>query len=213
METVEPDYKTLSNTQVVEGVRSRDATAVNEMYHRYERGLRYAIARIGTAPQDIDDILSETIFTVVMRIQADKGPDNPECLPGFVRTIARRTAMERLNKERRLESLDQPVSSKTEITTRAAMLPSPGRNPEQQVLIAEQAALMRKALAKLQPSDVEILTRFYLQGQKKAQIRLEMGLTETQFRLHKSRAKSRLNNETKKLWVRKPLDRLLMPAA
>jgi DNA-directed RNA polymerase specialized sigma24 family protein len=48
---------------------------------------------------------------------------------------------------------------------------------------------MRKGLERLKPAQREILTRFYVQGQKPEQIRREMNLTATQFRLMKSRSK------------------------
>jgi len=40
--------------------------------------------------------------------------------------------------------------------------------------------------------DREVLTRFYLREESPERIREEMGLTETQFNLLKSRAKARL---------------------
>jgi hypothetical protein len=40
--------------------------------------------------------------------------------------------------------------------------------------------------------EFEVLSRFYLREQPRERIQLEMGLTETQFHLLKSRAKARL---------------------
>jgi len=50
---------------------------------------------------------------------------------------------------------------------------------------------MVQVLQEISPRDREILTRFYLHGQEQDEICQEMNLTETQFRLLKSRAKAR----------------------
>jgi DNA-directed RNA polymerase specialized sigma subunit len=50
---------------------------------------------------------------------------------------------------------------------------------------------MEQVLRSMSARDREILTRFYLQEQTQEQICAEMNLTETQFRLLKSRAKAR----------------------
>ena len=64
-------------------------------------------------------------------------------------------------------------------------------NPEQRLLRAERSDLMLKVLNGISRRDREILTRFYLYEQPQSQICEEMALTETQFRLLKSRAKMR----------------------
>ena len=56
---------------------------------------------------------------------------------------------------------------------------------------AHPGRLIRRVLAELSDRDQEILTRFYLQEQGQDQICDEMSLSETQFRLLKSRAKAR----------------------
>lgn len=58
--------------------------------------------------------------------------------------------------------------------------------------------------------DREILMRFYLEEQSQDQICTEMGLTETQFRLLKSRAKTRFAEMSRKALTRKrPLDKTM----
>ena len=55
-----------------------------------------------------------------------------------------------------------------------------------------------RSLVVLSSRDREILTRFYLQEESQEEICIEMTLTETQFRLLKSRAKSRFGELGKK---------------
>ncbi|MGH9581599.1 MAG: sigma factor-like helix-turn-helix DNA-binding protein, partial [Bryobacteraceae bacterium] len=65
------------------------------------------------------------------------------------------------------------------------------QNPEQEAILRQKTELMRTVLACLSQRDRDILVRFYLQEQPQEQICREMSLTETQFRLLKSRAKAK----------------------
>jgi DNA-directed RNA polymerase specialized sigma subunit len=65
-------------------------------------------------------------------------------------------------------------------------------------------------LAELSERDREILTRFYVDEQGQEQICSEMALTETQFRLLKSRAKARFGELGKKKLVNKSLHALYL---
>ncbi len=60
---------------------------------------------------------------------------------------------------------------------------------------------MKTALECLSSRDREILVRYYLSEQSREQICREMSLTETQFRLAKSRAKAKLGNTGRKKLV------------
>ncbi len=55
----------------------------------------------------------------------------------------------------------------------------------------QKIELMRTVLGELSEKDREILTRFYLHEQSQEQICEDMNLSDTQFRLLKSRAKAR----------------------
>ncbi|HEV2690756.1 MAG TPA: sigma factor-like helix-turn-helix DNA-binding protein [Bryobacteraceae bacterium] len=63
---------------------------------------------------------------------------------------------------------------------------------------------MQEVLANLSERDCEILTRFYLREESQEQICEEMNLSETQFRLLKSRAKARFGEIGKRKLLRKP---------
>ncbi|MGA2595136.1 MAG: antitoxin Xre/MbcA/ParS toxin-binding domain-containing protein [Bryobacteraceae bacterium] len=62
---------------------------------------------------------------------------------------------------------------------------------------------MDTALKGLAPRDREILARFYLDEQSQDRICAEMGLTEAQFRLLKSRARARFSELAQKALARK----------
>jgi DNA-directed RNA polymerase specialized sigma24 family protein len=64
-------------------------------------------------------------------------------------------------------------------------------HPEQHLFERDRRTGALRAIRSLRAPDQEILLRFYFQEQSPEQIRLEMQLTATQFRLHKTRAISR----------------------
>lgn len=72
-------------------------------------------------------------------------------------------------------------------------------------LADERKWLVETALSRLVERDREILIRYYLHEQSQDRICAEMGLTETQFRLLKSRAKTRFGELNRELTTRKRL--------
>jgi DNA-directed RNA polymerase specialized sigma subunit len=62
----------------------------------------------------------------------------------------------------------------------------------------EQSELVRLTLARLSEREAEILSRFYLQEQTEMQIRSEMALTHTQYRLLKWRSKAHFEQLSRK---------------
>jgi RNA polymerase sigma factor (sigma-70 family) len=137
--------------------------------------------------QDIEDRVHDTFVIVVQAIQRGDLRE-PERLMGFVRTIVRRqiaNAIER-NATRRREETELDGNFKV-----AADDPT----PEQKAIRSQNADLMKQLLQECSARDREILTRFYLLEQSQEQICSEMGISETQFRLLKSRAKQRFGEE------------------
>jgi RNA polymerase sigma factor (sigma-70 family) len=110
---------------------------------------------------------------------------------GFVRTVVRRQVAAHIEKA---------VSTRrghTELDS-SMRVPDPHDNPEEHAVFRQRVELIRKVLHELSDKDREILTRFYLREQSQDQICREMKLTETQFRLLKSRAKARFGELGKK---------------
>jgi DNA-directed RNA polymerase specialized sigma subunit len=77
-------------------------------------------------------------------------------------------------------------------------------------MFQQRNQLIQRVLGELSKRDREILTRFYLYEQTQEQICAEMSLTETQFRLLKSRAKARFGELGKKKLVHKSFRSVLL---
>jgi RNA polymerase sigma factor (sigma-70 family) len=83
-------------------------------------------------------------------------------------------------------------------------------NPEESAIFRQRAELIQRVLGELPERDREILTRFYLHEQSQDQICEDMSLTETQFRLLKSRAKARFGDLGKKKLAQKSLQAVFL---
>jgi RNA polymerase sigma factor (sigma-70 family) len=117
---------------------------------------------------------------------------------GFVRTVVRRQVA---------AHIDQVVHSRRdELHLDVGVRVVDGRrNPEQNMAFQQKVDFMVEILNQLSERDRDILTRFYLQEETQEEICEEMELTETQFRLLKSRAKARFGDLGKRKLQQKAL--------
>jgi len=127
----------------------------------------------------------------------------PERLMGFVRTIVRRLVAAHIDRvvHTRRDHID------LEATLRIA---DPAENPEESAIFRQRAEIIGRVLEELSTRDREILIRFYLREQGQDQICSEMELTDTQFRLLKSRAKARFGELGKKKLAHGALNHFLV---
>lgn len=174
---------------LVERIRHGHTDGMEELYQLFSRGIRFYLCR-QLGPQELDDKVHDTFVVVVQAIRRGELRE-PERLMGFVRTIVRRQVA---------AHIDKVVHSRREQTELDASVPvaDPRGNPEEAAIFRQRTELIRRVLGELSSRDREILTRFYLREESQQQICAEMDLTETQFRLLKSRAKARFGELGKK---------------
>ena len=179
---------------LVEGILAGDKDSVEGLFELYTRGLTFYFAR-KFGCQDAGDLVTETLMLVWEAIRAGSIRE-PERLAGFVMTIARRISY------RVIEVRTQARQSESYIDHELAIcngLRTTAESPEDALFRAQQQIVMLKVLRGISRRDREVLERFYLLGQSPEQIQAETGMTETQFRLTKSRAKSRFGELGRKL--------------
>jgi RNA polymerase sigma-70 factor (ECF subfamily) len=174
---------------------------LEELYALFARGIRFYLCR-QLGPQELDDKVHDAFLIVV---QAIKRGDlrEPERLMGFVRTVVRRQVA---------AYIDGVVHSRREeLHLDVGVRVADGRNnPEQDAAFQQKVEFMSSILRNLSDRDREILTRFYLDEQTQEKICEDMSLTETQFRLLKSRAKARFGELGKRKLQQKPFDSLFL---
>jgi RNA polymerase sigma factor (sigma-70 family) len=167
---------------LVDRIRSHETDGMAELYDLFSKGIRFYLCR-QLGPQELDDKVHDTFVVVVQAIRRGELRE-PSRLMGFVRTIVRRQVAAHIDKvvHTRRDQID------LDSTVRLA---APEENPEERAIFSQRTELINRVLGELSDRDREILTRFYLLEQSQDQICSEMGLSETQFRLLKSRAKAR----------------------
>ncbi len=187
--------------ELVTRIRRGDNSGLEELYALFARGIRFYLCR-QLGPQELDDKVHDAFLIVV---QAIKRGDlrEPERLMGFVRTVVRRQVA---------AYIDGVVHSRREeLHLDVGVRVADGRNnPEQDAAFQQKVEFMSSILRNLSDRDREILTRFYLDEQTQEKICEDMSLTETQFRLLKSRAKARFGELGKRKLQQKPFDSLFL---
>jgi RNA polymerase sigma-70 factor, ECF subfamily len=138
----------------------------------------------------LDDKVHDTFLTVLQAIQRGEVRE-PERLMGFVRTVVRRHVAAHIEKMMTLRHDHTALDTNLRVA-------DPHKNPEEDAALRQRLKLLRQVLDELGEKDREVLKRFYLYEQSQEQICREMELTETQFRLLKSRAKARFGELGKK---------------
>jgi RNA polymerase sigma-70 factor (ECF subfamily) len=184
---------------LVRRVQEGDPSGMLDLYECISSGLRPYLAR-QLRPQDYRDKIHSIFVDVVVAIQHGQLRD-PERLMGFARTIARRKVS---------LYIDAAASDRRNHVEIGSLfeLASPRATPEQEMVSQEQRELVRLILARLTEREAEILSRFYLQEQTEMQIRSEMALTHTQYRLLKWRSKARFEQLSRKQMASRQLQAL-----
>ena len=178
---------------LVDRIRANEDAALEELYRIFSKGIRYYLCRqLGT--QELDDKVHDTFLIVVQAIQRQELRD-PERLMGFVRTVVRRQVAAYIG------SAVQSRRDYVDLDAGAAVIDGQ-RNPEETAMARETVDIMKTVLSSISARDREILTRFYLLEQSQEKICEDMQLSETQFRLLKSRAKARFGELGKRRVVR-----------
>ena len=168
--------------KLVERIHKGEAGAMEELYSVFSRGVRFYLCR-QLGPQELEDKVHDTFLIVVQAIRRGELRE-PERLMGFVRTIVRRQVAAYI------DNAVQTRREQTDLET-GLSITDDRSNPEQDAIARQRVEIMTSVLHSLSARDREILTRFYLLGQSQEQICRDMHLTDTQFRLLKSRAKAR----------------------
>jgi RNA polymerase sigma-70 factor (ECF subfamily) len=170
---------------VVSLVERGDPQGEEILYQSLAGGARYFLQRrLGI--QDVEDRVHDLFLTIVETIRRGE-IRQPERLMGFVRTLLHRQLSAEIGRTVKRRATDADLDT-------VAETPSASSTPEERMIAQQKTELMKKVLRELSDRDFDVLTRFYIREQTPAQICAEMGLTQVQFQLLKSRAKARFSD-------------------
>ena len=180
-------------TNVVNLIQRGDPTGEETLYRTLLRGARrFLQRRLGT--QDVDDRVHDVFLIVVGTIR--RGDiQHPERLMAFVRTVLYRQLNLAIGGVIRDRDRSGDLAETAHLT--AAEL-----TPEQRAIAGQNVTLMKEVLREMNDRDFVILSRYYLREQSQEQICAEMGLTQVQFQIVKSRAKTRLADRMRRKLAR-----------
>jgi RNA polymerase sigma-70 factor (ECF subfamily) len=185
-------------TALVEKIRVDDQSGMEELYRVFSRGVRFYLCR-QLGPQDLEDKVHDTFLIVVQAVRKGELRE-PERLMGFVRTVVRRQVAGLIDQAVHARRQQVEIESGTTVVDL-------NRDPEEKAIQQQHEDIARRVLNSISKRDREILTRFYLLEQSQQQICDQMNLTETQFRLLKSRAKARFGELGKRRLERRDIAR------
>jgi len=168
---------------VVAQILAGDPSGQAALYEAFAPGLRLFLYQHLQRGEDVEDRLHDIFVKAVSAIR-DGQLREPERIAGFLRTIARRQIAAFIDEavEQRAVTVD---------FTEGLAVTSPHPSPEQTAIEKQWREKAMEVLQSLSGLDREILMRFYWKDEEPEDICQVLGLTYNQFRLRKSRAKSR----------------------
>ncbi len=177
-----PPVEATAWANVVERIRANDPTGLAELYTVFDQGIRFYLSRqLGI--QDVDDRVHD-IFLIVTQSILRGDLREPDRLMGYVRTVLRRQVASQIEEMVQSRRQHAELDHGMRLCDRRA-------DPETSAIKQENGDLARRVLNSLKKRDREVLIRFYLKEQEPGEICRDLGLSATQFRLIKSRAKAR----------------------
>jgi len=176
------DVREPSWSRLVDRIQAGDPAGMEQLYAVFVKGVRFFLWR-QLGPQDLDDKVHDVFLIITQSIKRGELRD-PERLMGYVRTVVRRQVAAHIDSavtaRRNQQSIDPSLT-----------LSDHQPDPERRAIEKENQDVALRMLGGLPKRDREVLIRFYLQEQSAEEICRDLKLTETQFRLIKSRAKAR----------------------
>lgn len=169
-------------TGLVDRVRQGDPAGLEELYQIFSKGVRFFLYR-QLGPVDLEDKVHDVFLIVAQAIRRGELRE-PERLMGYVRTVVRRQVAAHI------ENVVQARRNYTDLEG-TLFLSDRRPDPERDAIEHQKEELAMRVLNSISKRDREVLIRFYLDEQKPDEICRAMNLSETQFRLIKSRAKAR----------------------
>ena len=169
-------------TSLVERIRRGDSSAMEELYKMFSTGIRFLLYR-QLGPQDLDDKVHD-VFVIITQAICNGELREPERLMGYVHTVVRRQVASHIDRAVQMRRNYVDVDFQESVSDKRP-------NPERAAIERQNLGLAMSVLQCIPKRDREVLTRFYLNEESAEEICENMGLTDTQFRLIKSRAKAR----------------------
>jgi hypothetical protein len=171
-------------------VKAGEDIGREQLFKVFSRAVRYYLCCRG-AQQELEHKIHDMVLIVVEAIQRGDIRDSELLIP-FIRRVAHKHLETYIAQTMQNDGSLTDVGGGTTVAMRK-------EEPQWDAITLQKAALMKQVLSCLSQRDRDILDRFYLQEQNSEHLCGEMCVTETQFRLLKSRVKVKFEELTRKL--------------
>jgi|GEM_PF-617669 len=174
--------------ELVRHILAGDPAAEREMVERYSRGVRFLLLQLTRDPAWADDLYQETFRLALEKVRGGELRE-PDKLSPFLSALARNLFLAQV----RRSGKHPEVSGELEREDTEPRDHAPG--PLTRLLDKEDAALVRRLLAELEPPrDREVLFRFFIAEHPKEVICADLGLSSLHFNRVLHRARQRLKD-------------------
>jgi RNA polymerase sigma factor (sigma-70 family) len=187
---------------VVESVAAGDQDAGAILYRHFASIRGYFATRL--PPDESEDRFHDVMLALFRAIRVG-GIRDPRSLRAYAWSTAQRILSTRLGS---LIAEREAASDED-----SEMICDSAPDPETVAIRRENAEIAARVLATLPEKHREVLIRYYLEGQHRGMIEAEMGLTATQFRLIKSKAKAALTLRLQRCLGDRPIAQVVQPEA
>lgn len=178
--------------QLARDVACGNRASESEITHLLLHALRRKARTYCIPPIDLDDVVAEAVTITLMALRRG-AVQQPESIVAYATGVMLRVNRSRFQKPANREQHVEPETW--------SLFVSDAPTPVDTLQAHDRVRIFQQAMATLRPRQLEILRRFYLLEQSKEQVCREMGLTETQFRLAKHRAKEILRQRVEELGI------------
>lgn len=179
---------------ILNRVKSNEHGAGDELYALISKGILFFLRR--RMPLELAQDRMHDTFLIVLKAVQEGRIEDPNAFPGYVMTITKRQYFDVIRDSGKTVSCDNEFLINN--------LPFDSKYAPDSILEAlRRSELAATVLTSMTVPQREILRRFYMLEQSPQQICVEMGLTDTQFRLLKSRAKAKFGELGRERLMRK----------
>lgn len=192
--STQPDQPPRDWAAILSRIYRGESAACCELYQSLERGVRFVLMkRLGV--NNLDDAIQDVFSSLFDAVRTGR-IQNGSALPAYTHGIVKHVVAKYVR---------LAIAARDQSDIEALDLHNDSHIACERKLLEEQhAGLMVESLRSMEYVDREILRRFYLDAQPQDRICNELNLTDTQFRLRKSRAKARLVEAVRKKLSRPP---------
>jgi RNA polymerase sigma-70 factor (ECF subfamily) len=165
----------------IDRARAGDRTAYGELVRRFRPAIYGVLLSWLRDPAEADDVAQDVFLHTMRKIGQLR---DARCFSSWLRQIAVRLALNRLNRRRVVSSLSP---------TRQALVTGGGEGPLDEIVRAEEQGKVHEGLSHLKPLDRAMLEAFYLRSRSLREMseEFDVPLGTIKRRLHTARQRLR----------------------